>query len=251
MCVKRRLVILCFLLIGCRLSDFTGLTSSKSENGIPSSQKAQIVWKNYLDSIEVDKALDEGIQKQCEPRVFPSKTSETKGVIMLFHGYTACPQQFFEWAERLNNLSWEVVVPLHPGHGYKKLENGDNMKYLPDSTNFKKKYGDFVTSMNELMKAYPENLKKQVAGLSLGGAMAAQAISSDPNLYEQALILTPAFEYSNWKARYVSRILFSLRNWKWITRTDKYKELMNSLQGWGEPCEREAAWSRRYMWLPC
>ena len=51
MCVKRRLVILCFLLIGCRLSDFTGLTSSKSENGIPSSQKAQIVWKNYLDSI--------------------------------------------------------------------------------------------------------------------------------------------------------------------------------------------------------
>ena len=33
--------------------------------------------------------------------------------------------------------------------------------------------------------------------------------------------------------------LFSLRNWEFITSSDKYKELMASYQGWGEPCEKE------------
>ena len=37
----------------------------------------------------------------------------------------------------------------------------------------------------------------------------------------------------------MSRILLISKKLKWITRTDKYKELMNSLQGWGELCERE------------
>ncbi len=206
---------------------------------IPSSENAALVWKKYHDNIPLDKYLKEGIQDQCRPRVFPSKTEKTKGVMLLLHGYSACPQQYFEWAERLSAESWEVVIPLHPGHGYTQLAGEDNTKYLPNTQNYKEVYGGFVDQMNELMEAYPKDIPKNVAGLSLGGAMATYALSEAPDLYDEAVIMTPAFEYSNWKARYVSRILFSLRNWSWVTSSDKYKELMESYQGWGEPCEKE------------
>lgn len=226
-------------LISCRWPYFSSQKSIDVTGPQPSSEKARVVWKKYHDSIPLDKYLNEGIQEQCRPRVFPSKTNKTKGVIILFHGYTACPQQYFEWAERLSQKSWEVIVPLHPGHGYTKTDGQDNMKYLPNTENFKKLYGGFVAQMNELMKAYPKDMPKNIAGLSLGGAMATYAMSEAPNLYKEAAIMTPAFEYSNWKARYVSRILFSLKNWQWVTSSDKYQELMESYQGWGEPCEKE------------
>ena len=193
-------------LYSCRWLSSSNTKAIEVVGPIPSSEKAALIWKKYHDSIPLNKYLKEGIQEQCRPRVFPSKTKKTKGVMILFHGYTACPQQYFEWAERLSANSWEVVIPLHPGHGYTKVDGQDNMKYLPDTENFKEAYGGFVRQMNQLIEAYPKDMLKATAGLSLGGAMATYALSKAPNLYDEAVIMTPAFEYSNWKARYVSRV---------------------------------------------
>ena len=62
----------------------------------------------------------EGIQTDCLPKQWPADSSVTyKGTVMLLHGFTACPQQYFETQAYLTAQGYNVLAPLLPGHGLK------------------------------------------------------------------------------------------------------------------------------------
>ena len=107
--------------------------------------------------------------------MFLDLKTETKGVILALHGYTACPQQYFEWANTMSEQGYEVLVPLHPGHGYVRVEDKEQIKYVPDVKNYNEKYGAFIKDMNAIIASYPKLMTKHIAGLSLGGAMVSYA----------------------------------------------------------------------------
>ena len=56
------------------------------------------------------------IQSVCRPILLDHGT-QTKKAILLFHGYTSCPQQFEPFAKLLYDQGYNVYVPLLPEHG--------------------------------------------------------------------------------------------------------------------------------------
>ena len=140
------------------------------------------------------------IQAACEPKIFHSKTDKIKGVIVLFHGYTACPQQFFSWAEKLTEESFEVLLPLQPGHGYSMVNGKDVTSFLPEPSNYERVYDNYIENINQIMRAYPDHIEKYVGGISFGATIAADALNHAPNLYDKPLS-SPSFEFSNLLAR--------------------------------------------------
>ena len=95
-------------------------------------------------------AQNPNIQLDCQPKVFESQGPQ-KGVVMLFHGFSACPQQFYGTAEDLSKFGYKVYVPLLPGHGYVK-SNKPEHRDLPNLKDGHKKLENFVTLMNEIVR---------------------------------------------------------------------------------------------------
>lgn len=202
----------------------------------PSIERAHKLWKK-MNARHYDESAN--LQKDCIPRLFHSKTGTVKGVIVLFHGYTACPQQFFSWAEKLSNESIEVLLPLQPGHGYNMQNGKDVIDALPDNTNYQIVYSKYVENINEVMRAYPPNIEKYVGGISLGATIATDTLNHAPKLYDRAIIVTPSFDFSNLLARISLFFVSSLAKIPLLDGFPPIKTILNSSQGWGEACEYE------------
>ncbi len=56
------------------------------------------------------------LQPNCESIWMP-QTGAAKGVVLMFHGYTAGPWQYKELAQRFHDAGYHVFVPRMPGHG--------------------------------------------------------------------------------------------------------------------------------------
>ena len=58
----------------------------------------EVLWQNYVKKATAGVSL----QKGCEPTRFSSPANVPyRGVVILFHGFTACPQQYFELSPHL------------------------------------------------------------------------------------------------------------------------------------------------------
>lgn len=155
-------------------------------------------WDEYVLNLQ-HKFAGAGIQAECEPRRFPA-TAPYQGAIIMFHGYTACPQQWYTMAPLLNALGYDVLAPLNPGHGlnFTVTPKGDvdNLSALPTTP---QPYEDFVTEMNGIMEL--AGGQKVVAGLSLGGAIAVRAgvglDAAGDAVFTRQLILNPFLGMSN------------------------------------------------------
>ncbi len=87
-----------------------------------------------------------------------------ENVLVIFHGFTNCPQQFVALAERFYDLGYNVLVPRFPHHGLSNRLTGDlaclqvqELYSLADQvTNWAHGLGERVV----------------VAGISLGGLLA-------------------------------------------------------------------------------
>jgi hypothetical protein len=74
----------------------------------PSPGSLDAAWTDYLSKLD-----SSSIQPNCFPkRVSPPSGTATQGTVILIHGYTACPQQFFAWADELAGRGYEVLMPL-------------------------------------------------------------------------------------------------------------------------------------------
>jgi pimeloyl-ACP methyl ester carboxylesterase len=176
------------------------------------------LWQKHVD-------LETGgkrIQRDCMPRFYPASTSiERRGMVMFFHGFTACPQQYFAISELLVSKGYDVYLPLMPGQGRVpdagKNGDEDNHKDLPSTDNpAEYKDGDpendrlqyFVTSMNEIAAATPG--ERIIVGLSGGGALATGAAAEGQGLWARALLYAPYYKNpgaSGWISAMLDQIM--------------------------------------------
>ncbi len=126
----------------------------------------------------------------------PSTTP--KGLVLLMHGYTACPESFDDLAAALQSDGYAVLNLLTVGHGKtydlcptpSDCVNKDPVYELPTN---KDGYLDWVDEINKV--AYAEALamgledKISVVGLSLGSALATAAMARSSSVH------SPSFKY--------------------------------------------------------
>lgn len=192
----------------------------------PLGVEADAAWRDYVDGLEL-----EALQDGCRP--FRSELPpgvDYRGVAVLFHGFTACPQQYEETAAALAQQGIVSLVPLLPGHGRRPTFDAegaarDDVSELPDDAG-REAYAELAAVMNALASSAPG--ERTVIGLSVGGAVAARAAGEGTG-FGRALLLNSFFEASGFVAT-----LLAPAN---AVTPDKRI-------GWGEGCEKERARGR-------
>lgn len=179
------------LALGCEGPSADDVETSSAAITSQLSPGAEALWQTYVKKASAGVSL----QKGCEPTRFsPPANVPYRGVVILFHGFTACPQQYFELSPRLAAEGYEVLLPLLPGHGHVPQRNGstivDDVSDLPTGAT-KARYADIGRQMNDIARASTGT--RVMGGLSLGGAVATAAIGAAPGLYARALLLSPLF----------------------------------------------------------
>ncbi|GAA5217060.1 alpha/beta hydrolase [Corallincola platygyrae] len=177
----------CFVLaalVGC--SDDDDDATPKELNGFEPAFIEQ--WQQVT---EVSEPIPEFVlQPACVPQVVPANDSVSlRGTIILVHGFTACNQQYFDWAEQLSALGFNVVLPALPGHGL----SPDSGELVLESSNLPRNtqsYRDFAEQLVLLGELSP-GPTKVIAGLSVGGAVAAMAAIEGQDVFDRALIMSP------------------------------------------------------------
>lgn len=129
-----------------------------------------------------------------------------QGVAVFFHGFTGCPQQFYEMAQILSKRGYASFVPLLPGQGkgpapFAETDNRmiNGMPYkdyyasnLPKIQNDDwKRYLNFVADINKFIATLPG--EKILGGLSVGGSLATYAYIESPELYKRVLLVSPFY----------------------------------------------------------
>jgi len=145
-------------------------------------------WVNYLDRVDPG-----SLQNDCRPRlVEPDGSVPYRGTVALLHGFTACPQQFFELSELLALRGFRSMLILLPGHGRQFEEaTGDNLRGLSNGRNWQKKFDVLAAEVNGIME-YAEG-DRVIGGLSVGGAASLYINLQAPELYDRHILFAPFF----------------------------------------------------------
>ena len=130
------------------------------------------LWQTHIQ----EETTGKSIQQDCMPRYYPA-SKPSKGMVMFFHGFTACPQQYFAIGERLSAMGYDVFLPLSPGHGREPFDGAkgdqDNFKDLPSTAHAEEyvaveqdnqRLAEFVQKMNAIASLHPG--PRYLAGLS-------------------------------------------------------------------------------------
>ncbi|MCA2959720.1 MAG: alpha/beta fold hydrolase [Silvanigrellales bacterium] len=195
---------------------------------------AKVAWDAYTLNVRAVNDLQPG----CEPTVLEPKADiALKGAITLFHGYSACPQQFLEFAQYLNAAGYIVVLPLLPGHGRKQVNGSDDNWGVPRAENALLSYGSFAATLNGVMETMPGT--RIVGGLSVGGAVALYAAHKAPGLYARQLIMAP---FLNAGSRPAGDFLsVTVETLSFLKGSEEFSK---TRIGWGADCEKERAAGR-------
>lgn len=145
-------------------------------------------WARYREAVEADE-----LQPDCRPRLIePSQGVEYRGTVVLLHGFSACPQQFFELAEDLAAAGYRTILPLLPGHGLQfGRPDEDRVDTLPDAGNWQAAYEQLAIAINGLME-YADG-ERIIGGLSVGGAASLYVSSRRSELYDRQIVFAPFF----------------------------------------------------------
>lgn len=173
------------------LRSYLSLSSLYSIKERPCSHPAT-KWEKHLCSIVSN---DQKYQKKCIPEKKSPQSGLIKGLVLMFHGWTACPDAFEPIASELSSNGFITLTPLLPGQGINIgygcdvpdvcVEHGTNPSELPESKEgispITKGYIDFVNwaieMVNEELNLIPISARDRsfyvsVFGLSGGGPMA-------------------------------------------------------------------------------
>ena len=116
-------------------------------------------------------AADPSILPAALPRLYVHG-APVRHAVVLFHGFTNCPQQFDELARRYHARGCNVYVPRLPHHGLKDRLTRDLANVTVDEL------ADFATSAFELTR--PLGAAVSAVGLSLGATMALWLAQTQP-----------------------------------------------------------------------
>ena len=124
----------------------------------------------YPDALERFRALSEAeaevgpLLDVCRSRLL-THGRPTERAMVLFHGYTNCPEQFGQLGERFHALGYNVFIPRLPYHGYVDRMTGDIAKLTAKDL---VAYGDRAVDI-----ARGLGQRVTLMGLSAGGLVAA------------------------------------------------------------------------------
>ena len=156
------------------------------EAGQPRAAIFRERWAAYLASVDADR-----LQPDCRPRLYePPPGVAYRGTVVFFHGFSACPQQFFELAELLADAGYRTVLPLLPGHGLQFDDpGGDALDGLPEAGNWRDAYDQLALAVNGLM-AYAD-AERVIGGLSVGGSASLFVNAQARDLYDRHIVFAP------------------------------------------------------------
>ncbi|MFW7379456.1 MAG: alpha/beta hydrolase [Oligoflexus sp.] len=184
--------LICIVLSACKTT-FDGQSKLASEvikGPLPAEVYRQ--WQEHI------RAETEGkqIQPDCQPTYFPASDEVPfQGIVVFFHGFTACPQQYFSIGSQLADHGFEVFLPLMPGQGREPRDgpggNDDNYYDLPGGKD-KDRYQNFVDRMNAMARAATGT--KVIAGLSGGGSLATGAAIHGKDIWDRILVYAPYYK---------------------------------------------------------
>jgi len=203
-------------------------------------------WDVYVKKVLAD--APHGLQQSCMPRRFKPTKGVTRGLAVLFHGYSACPQQFDELSPLLADQGFEVLVPLIPGMGNNFNSSGplparwqcplDNCNGpLDDVTGMPTEPEDYIQFVAQINAIAQETaVPRVVMGISVGASIAAyagQTVFNGAALYDRQLILNPMLDGANKVQEEALRAL----NLNEFTRDHLWL-------GWGVGCRHERSLGR-------
>ena len=170
------------------------------------------------------------LQPGCEPiKLESNKNVRGQGLVILLHGFSACPQQYEQLAPRLAKLGFDVLVPLLPGHGIKPIQfqpRIDNTDLVPRTV---ASWKAFRNEINDLAESYRG--KRSITGLSMGTNLALSAYIKRPDLYSNVVGISPKLrnETSFLHGIFSNNIhLFNIDEW-----------ILNRKSGW-DSCLKDA-----------
>jgi pimeloyl-ACP methyl ester carboxylesterase len=163
----------------------------------------QTAWVKYVCGI-TQRGTVKPVDTKCFPRSYSSDTA-VKGAVLLFHGYTACPDSLDGVATKLASEGFHVYAFLTRGHGRALRNcagtgvdcvNNTAVDELPTTSN---EYAAFVKDSTSIFSTEVvrrglsrANHAVGVAGLSLGGALAANALVQDSGtVFNTGLLVNP------------------------------------------------------------
>ena len=189
------------------LISFSTACTGPETTGSLSMQEPAVaaLWRSYVDT----ETSARNLQPDCVPRHIPARGAR-RGMVVFFHGFTACPQQYFDMGERLAGEGFEVYLPLIPGHGREPLYEADrpykekyNLSELPSTgtrdeyktgeARLNDRYEAFVAQMNAIGRASTAPVKV-VAGLSGGGGLASDAAIRGNGIWDRVLLYAPYYK---------------------------------------------------------
>lgn len=188
------------------------------------SKTTQFLWDRYKARISKEYGSRSGVQPPCEPQ-YHKGSGSFAGTIMLFHGFTACPQQFDELLPLLTSKGFDVFMPLNPGHGYVATtdRSGNVTDYIAALPTAQNEYEAFAYEMHMIMQTTAQ--PRALMGMSLGGTLAAHV--GQKGGYDRQLLAAPMIK--------VAGILDTI-----ITAAGLSEQLQNQRHGWpGDACENE------------
>jgi hypothetical protein len=151
-----------------------------------------MAWNQYVETREFN-----CLQKNCSPKLIQADSKVPfRGTIALYHGFTACPQQFFEWTQNyLSKSGFDVLLALLPGHGHEGLNQSmEDPMALPKRENWKALDLAETDEINHIMSLAAGT--RIIGGVSVGAELAALAAFQNPTIYSRILLLSPFFRLS-------------------------------------------------------
>jgi len=162
----------------------------------------------------------ESPEQHCPGEVHRSTCSndDFKGIVLFFHGYSACAEQVGALAPTLTASCFDVVAPTMPGHGrnfvWCSSENtdcdisvswyGDNGWEHKDLPTHGSDYREFAEQVHEVVVAErawraqetgkPESdVELSLSGLSFGAPMALYLAMHSQNMYARQMLINPYY----------------------------------------------------------
>jgi len=142
-------------------------------------------FEQAVKEIETRVTADEQdgrVKADCGTKAYLHETRQARSVV-LFHGYTACTEQYDSYARDLYEAGYNVYVPRAPKHGL-----GDGGRIIAPAAEL----ASYASEAVSFAKALGE--ESGAIGISGGGVLATWTAAYRPDAVKRTLILSPFYE---------------------------------------------------------
>ncbi|RZK52974.1 MAG: alpha/beta fold hydrolase, partial [Hymenobacter sp.] len=117
----------------------------------------------------------------CASFLQQSVDQPPRAMVLLLHGFTAGPWQYFSLSQRLCRGGVDVYAPRLPGHG--RLQHGEPAPHKMPGIERQDRYRAWAEEVYQEAKAYSQarGLPLRLMGFSLGGGLAADLAGAHPH----------------------------------------------------------------------